>query len=58
MELRTMTHWSGELSLIRAFEQGQDVHATTAMGLFGKKSTAEVEPEERRIGKAVNFGVA
>ncbi|MFN7871252.1 MAG: DNA polymerase I [Cyanobacteriota bacterium] len=54
IELRILTHLSGEQVLIEAFNQGDDVHALTARLLLDKD---EVNAEERRLGKTINFGV-
>jgi DNA polymerase-1 len=54
IELRILTHLSGEPLLIEAFNQGQDVHALTARLLLERE---EVSPQERRLGKTINFGV-
>ncbi|MFN9638235.1 MAG: DNA polymerase I [Synechococcaceae cyanobacterium] len=54
IELRILTHLSGEPLLIEAFNGGQDVHALTARLLLERE---EVSPEERRLGKTINFGV-
>ncbi len=54
IELRILTHLSGEQVLIEAFNQGDDVHALTARLLLDKD---EVSAEERRLGKTINFGV-
>ncbi len=54
IELRILAHLSGEPILIEAYRQGEDVHAVTARLLFEKET---VTPEERRLGKTINFGV-
>ena len=54
IELRILTHLSGEPLLVEAFNQGQDVHALTARLLLERE---EVSPQERRLGKTINFGV-
>ncbi|MFQ6539982.1 MULTISPECIES: DNA polymerase I [Aphanothece] len=54
IELRILTHLSGEEVLIEAYRNGDDVHALTARLLLEKES---VSPEERRLGKTINFGV-
>jgi DNA polymerase-1 len=54
IELRILTHLSGEEVLIEAFNQGDDVHALTARLLLDKD---EVSADERRLGKTINFGV-
>jgi DNA polymerase-1 len=54
IELRILTHLSGEPVLVEAYTSGDDVHALTARLLLDKE---EVSPEERRLGKTINFGV-
>ncbi len=54
IELRILTHLSGEPVLVQAYNAGDDVHALTARLLL---ETDTVTPEERRLGKTINFGV-
>ena len=54
IELRILTHLSGEEVLQEAYRQGDDVHALTARLLLNK---TEVTADERRMGKTINFGV-
>ena len=54
IELRILTHLSGEHVLQEAYREGDDVHALTARLLLDKQ---EVNSDERRLGKTINFGV-
>ena len=54
IELRILTHLSGEDVLQQAYREGDDVHALTARLLLDKE---EVNSDERRLGKTINFGV-
>lgn len=54
IELRILAHLSQEPVLIQAYQNYQDVHTLTAQLLFEKET---VTPEERRLGKTINFGV-
>ncbi|MEB3341747.1 DNA polymerase, partial [Okeania sp.] len=54
IELRILAHLSQEPVLIEAYQNNQDVHTVTAKLLFEK---AKISPEERRVGKTINFGV-
>jgi DNA polymerase-1 len=54
IELRILTHLSGEPVLVKAYNEGDDVHALTARLLL---DTDTVTPDERRLGKTINFGV-
>jgi DNA polymerase-1 len=52
IELRVLAHVSGDERLREAFREGQDIHASTAVEIFGS-----AEGEHRRRAKAVNFGI-
>ncbi|MDY6936569.1 MAG: DNA polymerase I [Cyanobacteriota bacterium] len=54
IELRILAHLSGEPVLIEAYRNNRDVHRLTAQLLFEKE---DVTPDERRLGKTINFGV-
>jgi DNA polymerase I len=54
IELRILAHLSGEEALVEAYRTGDDVHALTARLLLEKDS---ISPDERRLGKTINFGV-
>ena len=56
IELVVLAHMSGDEALTAAFQEGVDVHARTAATLLGI-DPADVSPEQRRMAKAVNFGV-
>jgi DNA polymerase-1 len=56
IELRIMAHLSQDPALLRAFEQGLDVHRATAAEVFGV-SPEHVTPEQRRYAKTINFGL-
>jgi DNA polymerase-1 len=56
IELRIMAHLSEDPALVRAFEQGADIHRATAAEVFGKP-IGEVSTNERRAAKAINFGL-
>jgi DNA polymerase-1 len=56
VELRIVAHYSGDTSLIEAFENGEDVHRRTAAEVAGIP-LAEVTDEQRARAKAVNFGI-
>jgi DNA polymerase I len=56
IELRSLAHLSKDPSLIRAFQEGADVHRRTAAEVF-EVGEDEVTDEQRRVAKAVNFGV-
>ena len=56
IELRVLAHMSGDESLIEAYKENRDIHATTASQVFHVPYD-EVTPELRRNAKAVNFGI-
>lgn len=56
IELRLMAHFSGDVNLTRAFNEGLDIHTATAAEVLGK-TVSEVTTTERRNAKAINFGL-
>lgn len=57
IELRVLAHISQDQHLIEAFQEGADIHTSTAMRVFGIEKEEDVTPNDRRNAKAVNFGV-
>ncbi len=57
IELRVLAHIAGDEHMQEAFKKGRDIHAHTAMQIFGLKNESEVTPNIRRQAKAVNFGI-
>lgn len=56
IELRIMAHISGDEALLRAFNEGIDVHRATAAEVFGS-TPEQVSSEQRRYAKVINFGL-
>ena len=56
IELRIMAHLSEDPSLMKAFDDGMDVHKATAGEVFGVAPGA-VTDDQRRAAKAINFGL-
>ena len=56
IELRVLAHVADDEKLIEAFQNGQDIHRTTASHVFGVPFD-EVTDLQRRNAKAVNFGI-
>ena len=56
IELRVLAHLSQDPSLLEAFRRGEDIHAATASMMFNVPIN-EVDGEQRRIAKVLNFGV-
>lgn len=57
IELRLLAHMSGDENLIRAFQEGRDIHASTAREIMGLSAHDDVPDDIRRIGKTINFGI-
>ncbi|TES87397.1 MAG: DNA polymerase I [Dehalococcoidia bacterium] len=56
IDLRALAHLSQDPELVRAFQQDEDIHATTAAQLFNVERP-QVTADMRRLAKTVNFGV-
>ncbi len=56
IELRLIAEISDEENMIKAFQEGQDIHASTASKLF-KVPLDEVTKTQRSQAKTVNFGI-
>ncbi|MBQ4023332.1 MAG: DNA polymerase I [Prevotella sp.] len=56
IELRVMAHLSDDENMIRAFQDGYDIHAATAANIY-KKGVDEVSRDERTKAKRANFGI-
>jgi DNA polymerase-1 len=56
IELRIMAHLSQDEQLLKAFNDGVDVHSQTASQVFDTPLDA-VSGEQRRAAKAINFGL-
>lgn len=54
IELRILAHLSQEPILVETYQNNEDIHTVTARLLFEKET---VTPDERRLGKTINFGV-
>jgi len=56
IELRILAHYTGDLGLIKAFKNGEDIHARTAAEVYGVE-LADVTSQMRRRAKTANFAV-
>ncbi|MBW2577247.1 MAG: DNA polymerase I [Deltaproteobacteria bacterium] len=56
VELRLLAHFSGDPSLVDAFECGDDIHRRTAAEVAGI-DLEDVSDDQRAHAKAVNFGI-
>ena len=52
IELRLLAHFSADPALIAAFKADEDIHARTAISIFG-----DSEPSHRAVAKSINFGL-
>jgi DNA polymerase-1 len=57
IELRILAHVCEDPNLIRAFQEDLDIHTATAAEVFNV-NLKDVTSEQRRVAKAVNFGIA
>ncbi len=56
IELRVLAHLANSASMIKAFEQGEDIHSETAALIFNVP-LSQVTKAMRREAKVVNFGI-
>ena len=56
IELRIVAHLAQDEAMMKAFHEGQDIHATTAAAIANIPLN-EVSKQERRHAKAINFGL-
>jgi DNA polymerase I len=56
IELRIIAALSGEENMIKAFQNGEDIHRSTAAKVFNV-ALEEVTKEQRSDAKTVNFGI-
>jgi DNA polymerase-1 len=56
IELRIMAHFAKDESMIKAFQEGKDIHSITASKIF-QTGLEDVTQDMRRIAKTANFGI-
>ncbi|MFI3167910.1 MAG: DNA polymerase I [Bacillota bacterium] len=56
IELRLLAHFSGDETLIDAFNTGKDIHRATSAKIMNV-AYEDVSDDDRRTAKAVNFGI-
>lgn len=56
IELRIAAALSKDKAMVQAFVDGKDIHTETAASIWGV-SAEEVTKEQRRVAKAINFGI-
>jgi len=54
-ELRVMAYYSKDVVMTKQYEQGEDIHLSTACFIF-KLKPEEITKRQRKIAKLVNFG--
>lgn len=52
IELRLLAHFSKDSALLKAFANDEDIHARTAISIFGESNT-----QNRAVAKSINFGL-
>lgn len=57
IELRLVALLAKDKNMIAAFKRGDDIHSATAAAIFSVDNVADVTKEQRRIAKAINFGL-
>ncbi len=56
IDLRVAAHLSGDSKMIKAFEEGKDIHRSTAAWV-NKVSEDEIDKKKRSEAKSLNFGI-
>ncbi len=56
IELRLLAHFSDCKALLKAYNEGEDIHAATAARIFNA-NLKDVTPAMRRRAKVINFGI-
>lgn len=56
IELRILAHFSQDETLLRAYQEGDDIHRKTAAAVF-RVPEDQVTSQQRRYAKTINFGI-
>jgi DNA polymerase-1 len=56
IELRILAHLSKDTTLIKAFQEEEDIHTRTASEIFNVPPS-QITPQMRREAKVINFGI-
>lgn len=56
IDLRVLAHLSGDANLVKAFNDGCDIHAQTAAQIFNVEPK-QVTADQRQVGKRINFSI-
>ncbi len=57
IELRLVSDFAGDETMLNAFRHGEDIHAITAAKIYHKDNLEDVTADERRAAKTANFGI-
>ena len=57
IELRIVACLANDKIMLEAFKNKKDIHAQTAGEIFGVKDLTKITSAQRRVAKAVNFGL-
>jgi len=57
LEMRVMAHVSQDVGLLKAYRNGEDIHAQTAFNIFGVKPIDQDESLHRLPAKTTGFGI-
>jgi DNA polymerase-1 len=57
IELRLLAHMSQDEALLETFREGKDIHTLAAAEIL-EKDSGDVDEDDRRIAKVVNYGIA
>jgi DNA polymerase-1 len=58
VELRIIAHYSKDTAMVESFNNGKDIHTSTAAKVFGVDEKEITKDDKRRkVAKAINFGL-
>lgn len=57
IELRLVADFAQDETMLKAFANGDDIHAITAAKIYHRNNPADVTADERRHAKTANFGI-
>ncbi len=57
IELRLVADFASDPIMMKAFADGDDIHAITAARIYHKENVSDVTADERRHAKTANFGI-
>lgn len=57
LEIVALAYLSGDVTLIKDIQNGEDIHFNSGRGVMGWKTIADMDEKSRKIVKGVNFGL-